>query len=136
MLRLHRQNDPLLLRCRADPTDQPQRKRRALSRCRLHANHPAMASGDRLGDGQPQTRAPLLTAAGGIEAMEALKDQPLGLRWDTRTAVLHEQPELPPASLQTHPDYAAGRAVLQGIAEQVDQQPAQLRFHPPEQWRR
>ncbi len=39
-----------------------------------------MASGDRLGDGQPQSRAPLLTAAGGIDAMEPLKDQPLGLR--------------------------------------------------------
>ena len=68
-----------------------------------------MASGDRLGDGQPQTRAPLLTAAGGIEAMEALKDQPLGLRGDTRTAVLHKQPELPAAPLQAQPDYAASR---------------------------
>jgi hypothetical protein len=61
-----------------------------------------MASGDRLGDGQPQTRAPLLTATGGIEAMEPLKDPPLLLRWDARTAVLHEQLDLPAASLQTH----------------------------------
>ena len=89
-----------------------------------------MASGDGLGDGQPQTRASLLTATGGIEAMEPLKDPPLFLRWDTRTAVQHEQLDLPAASLQTHPHRAASRAVLQGIAEQVDQQAAQFRFHP------
>ena len=58
-----------------------------------------MASGDRLSDRQSQSRAPLLTAAGGIEAMEALKDQALRFRWDTRTAVMHEQLDLPcPAS--------------------------------------
>ena len=59
-----------------------------------------MAPGNRLGDRQSQSRAPLLTAAGGIEAMEPLKDPPLGLRWDTRTAVLHEQLDLPAAPLR------------------------------------
>jgi hypothetical protein len=39
----------------------PQGKRRAVSRCRLHADDPAMASGDGLGDRQSQSRAPLLT---------------------------------------------------------------------------
>ena len=75
-----------------------------------------MATGDRLGDGKPQSRAPLMTAAGGIEAMETLKDPTLLLRWDTSAAVLHEQLDLPAASLQPHQNLAARRAVLQGIA--------------------
>jgi hypothetical protein len=80
-----------------------------------------MASGDGLGDRQSQSRAPLLTAAGGIEAMEPLKEPPLVLRWDAWSAVLNGQLNLPAAPLQAHPHRAASRAVLQGIAEQVDQ---------------
>ena len=85
-----------------------------------------MASGDGLGDGQPQTCSPLLAATGGIEAMEPFKDPPLLLRWDARPVVLHGQLNLPSASLQPHQDRAASRTVLQGIAEQVDEQAAQF----------
>ena len=83
-----------------------------------------MASGNRLGDRQSQSRPPLLTAAGRIEAMEPLKDPPLGLRGDARPVVLHGPVDLPAAPLQAHPNCVASRAVLQGIAEQVDQQAA------------
>ena len=58
--------------------------------------------------------------------MEPFKDPPLLLRWDARPVVLHGQLDLPSASLQLHQDRAASRTVLQGIAEQVDEQAAQF----------
>ena len=63
--------------------------------------------------------------------MEPLKDPSLGLDWNSWSLILHRQRNLSTAPLQSNPDPAAGWTVLKGIAEQVDQQAAQLRFHPP-----
>ena len=86
--------------------------------------------GDGLGDGQSQPRASLPAAAGGIEAMEPLEDPLLRCRRDTWPAVLHAEKNLSAALLQTHHHPVTRRTVLHGVAEQIDQQPAQFRLHP------
>ena len=90
----------------------------------------AMASRDRLGNGKSYASASMLTAAGRIEPMEPLKDLLLCLQRDAWSAVANGQIDLSAARPQFYFYSSASWAVLQGVAEQVDQQSAQFRLHP------
>ena len=86
---------------------------------------PPVGLGDGVGDGQPQTVAPLLPATGAVHPVEPLKQVLQVLRGDGLAGVPHreDRPLLPAGEVHVHPSRFPG--VFHRVVQQDHHQPFQ-----------
>ena len=100
-------------------------KARPVRGCVLDMEGAVVGVGDAAGDGQSQSGAAVITAAGGVQAGEALEDVViLGFR-DSRTIVSDAELRLTDDAAYLHHDGVRGVAL--GVVEQIVQNPTDLR---------